>query len=183
MYDPYVEDNKVDAVSTYWANYNVSHRASVHVYDSSYTFTDGIEPNTEYYVVLAHVAENELGDLEKTLDDYYRLVTPELKNQLTIDYVNTSAVGVTLVLESLDGEPRRVSMTLGGDQGSAQPISHELTPDELKAAASGGVQLSLPIGGDQQETFTATEMLGISLRDDNDKEMLVVRCTNSFYKG
>ena len=179
LYDS--DTDKADAVDNYWANFNAAFRTSVSTYDSSYVFNNGITPATEYYVVLAHVAEDEMGSMERTLDDYYRLVTPQLQNRLAIDYVNTGAVGVTLLMDSLEGEPSRLEMTLNGAGGSPQVITRELTADDLKKASSGGVLVELPIKEDQLAAFKATQVLEVKLLDVNDAEMMTARCINNFY--
>ena len=180
LYDP--ETTSATEVEEYWEDFNAVFRTSINPYDSTYTFNNGIEPETEYYVVLAHVAENEDGELEKTLDDYYRLVTPKLQNLLTVSYVNTGAIGVNLVLDSLAGEPARLVTDLTPPDGSPIPIEHTLTSAELAAAASGGVQIELPISGDEQlAAFKNTQVIQVKLLDQSGQELLKVYCANSFY--
>ena len=183
LYDD--ETTKPTEVGTYWENFDAAFRTSINAYDGSYTFNNGITPETEYYVVLAHVAENEDGEVEKVLDDYYRLVTPKRQNLLAISYVNTGAIGVNMVLDSLEGEPvRLVTDFTAPSGGSALQISYTLTSEDLAAAAAGGVEIELPITSeDELRAFKGTQVLQVKLLDGNGQVLLKAFCANSFYTG
>ena len=156
----------------YWDG-DTYRRTSVSTYDSSYIF-NGLEPGTEYYVVMGHVSENpDTGETERTLDDYFKVSTRAHKNSLTISDVDSSSVGFLLNLESIDTDAARIMVK---DTTSAL----ELTEDEIETAVYTGYSDFLDV---DEEILAGMKTITLVVLDSSDKTILKASCTNSFYDG
>lgn len=174
LYDP----DKTDLTAGYWGSYNEAYRTSLSVYENSYTFT-GLEPNTQYYVVLAHVSANEDDLLERSLDDYFRVVTPPQSNSFKVKYVTLEKLGVALNLESIAACAAPATVTLYLKDTS---LSVRLDQKDIEQAVLNGLECSLSIVAGQRDAFKATKVLTVILTDKDDKEILSTHCNNSFYE-
>lgn len=175
LYDPDKDGDK--AIEEYWSRFAAGRRASISVYDNSYTFS-GLEAGTQYYVVLAHVAtDSETDAMTRTLDDYYRITTKSQVNVMSVSYVTKETVGVRLRLDSVNvcGEGARVKLELSGG-GS---VTHALTSDEIRKAISQGIEIELDIST-SSAAFERTQTLKVVLAD-SEKTVLSCKSSNSFY--
>ncbi len=156
----------------YWDG-DTYRRTSVSTYDSSYIF-NGLEPGTEYYVVMGHVSENpDTGETERTLDDYFKVSTRAHKNSLTISDVDSSSVGFLLNLESIDTDAARIMV-----KDTTSEL--ELTEDEIETAVYTGYSDFLDV---DEEILAGMKTITLVVLDSSDKTILKARCTNSFYDG
>lgn len=156
----------------YWDG-DTYRRTSVSTYDSSYIF-NGLEPGTEYYVVMGHVSENpDTGETERTLDDYFKVSTRAHKNSLTISDVDCSSVGFLLNLESIDTDAARIMV-----KDTTSEL--ELTEEEIETAVYTGYSDFLDV---DEEILAGMKTITLVVLDSSDKTILKASCTNSFYDG
>lgn len=169
------EDRENADCQAYWSEWEIEQnlRASVSAYDNTYTFTD-LKPGTNYYVVLAHEAANTVTDeLERTLDDYFKVSTKQMADSLVISAINSTEVDFTLELESAQLPVAEVVLL---DQAKEPSVSLD---DAAKAeAVSGGYHGTITADEAQLKTLKSIE---IQARDADGKVLLTARCSNSFY--
>ena len=168
------EDRENADCQAYWSEWEIEQnlRASVSAYDNTYTFTD-LKPGTNYYVVLAHEAESGTGELERTLDDYFKVSTKQMADSLVISAINSTEVDFTLELESAQLPVAEVVLL---DQAKEPSVSLD---DAAKAeAVSGGYHGTITADEAQLKTLKSIE---IQARDADGKVLLTARCSNSFY--
>lgn len=169
------EDRENADCQAYWSEWEEKQnlRASVSAYDNTYTFTD-LKPGTNYYVVLAHEAANTVTDeLERTLDDYFKVSTKQMADSLVISAINSTEVDFTLELESAQLPVAEVVLL---DQATEPSVSLD---DAAKAeAVSGGYHGTITADEAQLKTLKSIE---IQARDADGKVLLTARCSNSFY--
>ena len=177
IYDPDKDgDTEIDQ---YWAGFQAGNRASISAYDSSYTF-NGLEPDTQYYVVLAHITtDSETDRITRTLDDYYRITTKEQNNSLSITYVTTEKVGVLLHLGSVNVCGAGSAVKLELDNGVE--VRYPLSDDEIRRAVSQGVEIELDVTNNAT-AFNRTKTLRAALTDENGTELFSCKSANSFYQ-
>lgn len=169
------EDRENADCQAYWSEWEIEQnlRASVSAYDNTYTFTD-LKPGTNYYVVLAHEAANTVTDeLERTLDDYFKVSTKQMADSLVISAINSTEVDFTLELESAQLPVAEVVLL---DQAKEPSVSLD---DAAKAeAVSGGYHGTITADEAQLKTLPSIK---IQARDADGKVLLTARCSNSFY--
>lgn len=168
------EDRENADCQAYWDEWGRGQnlRASVSAYDNTYTFTN-LKPGTNYYVVLAHEAESGTGELERTLDDYFKVSTKQMADSLVISAINSTEVDFTLELESTQLPVAKVVLL---DRAIEPSVSLD---DAAKAeAVSGGYHGTITVGEAQLKTLPSIE---IQARDADGKVLLTARCSNSFY--
>lgn len=168
------EDRENADCQAYWGEWEIEQnlRASVSAYDNTYTFTD-LKPGTNYYVVLAHEAESGTGELERTLDDYFKVSTKQMADSLVISAINSKEVNFTLELESAQLPVAKVVLL---DHATEPSVSLD---DAAKAeAVSGGYHGTITADEAQLKTLKSIE---IQARDADGKVLLTARCSNSFY--
>lgn len=171
----------------YWEGTNYQ-RASVSAYESAYTFND-LEPGTEYYVVLGHVAENvETAEVVRTLDDYYVTATKMPNNSIRFTSINATTVNYVLELESLEAFQETVE---GSDAvklkeflvtlnvSTAAPL--QSTEEIIKAAVGGGYSGSFPVNSDLLKSNPEL-LLEVEYKESSEK-FLTARCSNTFYSA
>lgn len=166
------ENTEDEVCKTYWENEEYS-RASVSAYDNTYTFTD-LKPGTNYYVVLAHEAANTVTDeLERTLDDYFKVSTKQMADSLVISAINSKEINFTLELESAQLPVAKVVLL---DHAADPWVSLD---DAAKAeAVSGGYHGTITADEAKLKTLPSIE---IQAQDADGKVLLTARCSNSFY--
>ena len=166
------ENTEDEVCKTYWENEEYS-RVSVSAYDSSYTFT-GLKPGTNYYVVLAHEAANTVTDeMERTLDDYFKVSTKQMADSLVISAINSTEVDFTLELESAQLPVAKVVLP---DLATKPSVPLD---DAAKAeAVSGGYHGTITADEAQLKTLPSIE---IQAWDAKGNVLLTARCSNSFY--
>lgn len=165
------ENTEDEVCKTYWENEEYS-RVSVSAYDSSYTFT-GLKPGTNYYVVLAHEAESGTGELERTLDDYFKVSTKQMADSLVISAINSKEINFTLELESAQLPVAKVVLL---DHAADPWVSLD---DAAKAeAVSGGYHGTITADEAKLKTLPSIE---IQAQDAKGNVLLTARCSNSFY--
>ncbi len=155
---------------TYWDTFPDSRRVSVSTYDTTYTFT-GLTPGTSYYVVMGHIGEDaDTGDVVRTLDDYFKVMTSVQKNSLTIDRLTSTTVTVTFSLESLSACTSTATLQLNdGD-------IIELTESDIKKAVESSCT----------KTFTGVNVadlgskITVSLIDENESVVRTAVADNAF---
>lgn len=169
------EDRENADCQAYWSEWEIEQnlRASVSAYDNTYTFTD-LKPGTNYYVVLAHEAANTVTDeLERTLDDYFKVSTKQMADSLVISAINSTEVDFTLELESAQLPVAEVVLL---DQATEPSVPLD---DAAKAeAVSGGYHGTITADEAQLKTLPSIK---IQARDAEGKVLLTARCSNSFY--
>lgn len=168
------EDRENADCQAYWGEWEIEQnlRASVSAYDNTYTFTD-LKPGTNYYVVLAHEAESGTGELERTLDDYFKVSTKQMADSLVISAINSKEINFTLELESAQLPVAKVVLL---DHATEPSVSLD---DAAKAeAVSGGYHGTITADEAQLKTLKSIE---IQARDADGKVLLTARCSNSFY--
>ena len=169
------EDRENADCQAYWDEWGRGQnlRASVSAYDNTYTFTD-LKPGTNYYVVLAHEAANTVTDeLERTLDDYFKVSTKQMADSLVISAINSTEVDFTLELESAQLPVAEVVLL---DQATEPSVPLD---DAAKAeAVSGGYHGTIHADEAQLKKLESIE---IQARDADGKVLLTARCSNSFY--
>lgn len=169
------EDRENADCQAYWSEWEIEQnlRASVSAYDNTYTFTD-LKPGTNYYVVLAHEAANTVTDeLERTLDDYFKVSTKQMADSLVISAINSTEVDFTLELESAQLPVAEVVLL---DQATEPSVPLD---DAAKAeAVSGGYHGTITADEAQLKTLPSIK---IQARDADGKVLLTARCSNSFY--
>ena len=168
------EDRENADCQAYWDEWGRGQnlRASVSAYDNTYTFTD-LKPGTNYYVVLAHEAESGTGELERTLDDYFKVSTKQMADSLVISAINSKEINFTLELESTQLPVAKVVLL---DRATEPSVSLD---DAAKAeAVSGGYHGTIHADEAQLKKLESIE---IQARDADGKVLLTARCSNSFY--
>ena len=168
------EDRENADCQAYWGEWEIEQnlRAFVSAYDNTYTFTD-LKPGTNYYVVLAHEAESGTGELERTLDDYFKVSTKQMADSLVISAINSKEINFTLELESAQLPVAKVVLL---DHATEPSVSLD---DAAKAeAVSGGYHGTITADEAQLKTLKSIE---IQARDADGKVLLTARCSNSFY--
>ena len=166
------EDRENADCQEYWNKWE-NHRASVSAYDNTYTFTD-LKPGTNYYVVLAHEAANTVTDeLERTLDDYFKVSTKQMADSLVISAINSKEINFTLELESAQLPVAKVVLL---DHAADPWVSLD---DAAKAeAVSGGYHGTITADEAKLKTLPSIE---IQAQDAKGNVLLTARCSNSFY--
>ena len=165
-------ENESAEIENYWEG-NSYRRVSVSPYDNSYTFT-GLEPGAVYYVAMGHVGENiDTGEIERTLDDYYKVSTRNPSNSLTISTVNQSSVGFTLNLESMDMAAAKVEIE------DYPQYNVSLGSNDIGTAISSGYRNSISVNANHLKTLSS---ISIVVRDAQGNVLLRARCNNSFYE-
>ncbi len=169
------EDRENADCQAYWDEWGREQnlRASVSAYDNTYTFTD-LKPGTNYYVVLAHEAANTVTDeLERTLDDYFKVSTKQMADSLVISAINSKEINFTLELESTQLPVAKVVLL---DHAADPWVSLD---DAAKAeAVSGGYHGTITADEAKLKTLPSIE---IQAQDADGKVLLTARCSNSFY--
>ena len=165
------EDRENADCQEYWNKWE-NHRASVSAYDNTYTFTN-LKPGTNYYVVLAHEAESGTGELERTLDDYFKVSTKQMADSLVISAINSKEINFTLELESAQLPVAKVVLL---DHAADPWVSLD---DAAKAeAVSGGYHGTITADEAKLKTLPSIE---IQAQDAKGNVLLTARCSNSFY--
>lgn len=161
----------------YWENFggndSAGKRVSVSTYESSYTF-NGLTPETQYYVVIGHQAEDaETYEIERYLDDYTKVQTIAGQNSLKINSVTSGGVSVTLRLESVSVCSGGTIELLNDEDTAIDRV--ELNSDDISAAASAGYQASF--------SATMSDLSGIVVvfLDESGNVILTARGANNFY--
>ena len=168
------EDRENADCQAYWSEWEIEQnlRASVSAYDNTYTFTD-LKPGTNYYVVLAHEAESGTGELERTLDDYFKVSTKQMADSLVISAINSKEINFTLELESAQLPVAKVVLL---DRATKPWVSLD---DAAKAeAVSGGYHGTITADEAKLKTLPSIE---IQAQDAKGNVLLTARCSNSFY--
>ena len=169
------EDRENADCQAYWDEWKEKQnlRASVSAYDNTYTFTN-LKPGTNYYVVLAHEAANTVTDeLERTLDDYFKVSTKQMADSLVISAINSTEINFTLELESAQLPVAKVVLP---DLATKPSVPLD---DAAKAeAVSGGYHGTITADEALLKTLPSIE---IQARDAEGKVLLTARCSNSFY--
>ena len=169
------EDRENADCQAYWSEWEEKQnlRASVSAYDNTYTFTD-LKPGTNYYVVLAHEAANTVTDeLERTLDDYFKVSTKQMADSLVISAINSKEINFTLELESTQLPVAKVVLL---DRATEPSVSLD---DAAKAeAVSGGYHGTITADEAKLKTLPSIE---IQAWDAKGNVLLTARCSNSFY--
>lgn len=169
------EDRENADCQAYWDEWGREQnlRASVSAYDNTYTFTD-LKPGTNYYVVLAHEAANTVTDeLERTLDDYFKVSTKQMADSLVISAINSKEINFTLELESAQLPVAKVVLL---DQATKPWVSLD---DAAKAeAVSGGYHGTITADEAQLKKLPSIEIQAWDAKGD---VLLTARCSNSFY--
>ena len=169
------EDRENADCQAYWDEWGREQnlRASVSAYDNTYTFTD-LKPGTNYYVVLAHEAANTVTDeLERTLDDYFKVSTKQMADSLVIMAINSKEINFTLELESTQLPVAKVVLL---DHAADPWVSLD---DAAKAeAVSGGYHGTITADEAKLKTLPSIE---IQAQDADGKVLLTARCSNSVY--
>lgn len=169
------EDRENADCQAYWDEWGREQnlRASVSAYDNTYTFTD-LKPGTNYYVVLAHEAANTVTDeLERTLDDYFKVSTKQMADSLVISAINSKEINFTLELESTQLPVAKVVLL---DHAADPWVSLD---DAAKAeAVSGGYHGTITADEAQLKKLPSIE---IQAQDAKGNVLLTARCSNSFY--
>ena len=151
-------------------------RASISAYDNVYTFT-GLEPGKDYIVAMGHVTENtETLEIERTLDDYIPLTTNKYTNRIVVDYIQHTAVGFKLYLESLEIIPNGGRLKL-----NVEGFVYTLGDDDIYDAVNGGFAHEF-IGLDEND-LKSLKTLVITLSDGaTDKTIVTGKAVNNFYE-
>ena len=169
------EDRENADCQAYWDEWGRGQnlRASVSAYDNTYTFTD-LKPGTNYYVVLAHEAANTVTDeMERTLDDYFKVSTKQMADSLVISAINSKEINFTLELESAQLPVAKVVLL---DRATKPSVPLD---DAAKAeAVSGGYHGTITADEAQLKTLPSIE---IQAWDAKGNVLLTARCSNSFY--
>ena len=169
------EDRENADCQAYWDEWGREQnlRASVSAYDNTYTFTN-LKPGTNYYVVLAHEAANTVTDeLERTLDDYFKVSTKQMADSLVISAINSKEINFTLELESAQLPVAKVVLL---DRATKPSVPLD---DAAKAeAVSGGYHGTITADEAQLKTLPSIE---IQAWDAKGNVLLTARCSNSFY--
>ena len=166
------EDRENADCQEYWNKWE-NLRASVSAYDNTYTFTN-LKPGTNYYVVLAHEAANTVTDeMERTLDDYFKVSTKQMADSLVISAINSTEINFTLELESTQLPVAKVVLP---DLATKPSVPLD---DAAKAeAVSGGYHGTITANEAQLKKLESIE---IQAQDADGKVLLTASCSNSFY--
>lgn len=168
------EDRENADCQAYWDEWGRGQnlRASVSAYDNTYTFTN-LKPGTNYYVVLAHEAESGTGELERTLDDYFKVSTKQMADSLVISAINSTEINFTLELESAQLPVAKVVLP---DLATKPSVPLD---DAAKAeAVSGGYHGTITANEAQLKTLPSIK---IQAQDAKGNVLLTASCSNSFY--
>lgn len=150
-------------------------RVSVSTYGSSYTF-NGLKPDTQYYVMIGHQAEDsDTYEIERYLDDYMKVRTISQQSSLKINSITSGGMSVTLRLESIPDFPSGTIEVLNGD-GAVQTAT--LKSYDIQTAASTGYRCSLAVN-----MAELPASLQVVFKDNDGNIVMTARGTNNFYNA
>ena len=164
----------------YWSDFGETgsdgERVSVSTYNSQYTFT-GLDPNTQYYVVIGHQAEDpDTYEIERYLDDYMKVRTITQQNSLKINSITVGGVSVTLRLESISDYESGSIVLMDSAGQEISDVTVDLYGDDIKTAASTGFRCSF-----SADMSTMPLNLIIHFKDKAGNIVVTARGTNNFY--
>lgn len=169
----YEAEDDMNYWESFGGNESAGKRVSVSTYESSYTF-NGLTPDTQYYVVIGHQAEDaETYEIERYLDDYTKVQTIAGQNSLKINSVTSGGVSVTLRLESVSDYSGGTIELLNGEGTAVGHVA--LNSDDISTAASTGYQTSL------SATMSELPSIVVQFLDESGNVVLTARGTNNFY--
>ena len=124
-------------------------------------------------MVLAHEAESGTGELERTLDDYFKVSTKQMADSLVISAINSKEINFTLELESAQLPVAKVVLP---DLATKPSVPLD---DAAKAeAVSGGYHGTITANEAQLKTLPSIK---IQAQDAKGNVLLTASCSNSFY--
>ena len=168
-------------------------KASIATYSSKYTFTN-LNPNSEYYIVMAHVYEDMTEEVViHQLDDYVRVRTPLPANTLEVLTMSHAKFRCALNIETIDclitqkdGQDimcKYFSLYMKGS-GDTNYYLTTFNDLEINQAANGGYtfDVAVPSGvSDLLNTITEVELFFTGGLETNtiDKVILTTKAENS----
>ncbi len=176
LYD--VEKAGDSNVVTYWENFDTTFRATIQPYDNEYTF-NGLESGEQYYVALAHVHEDEDGNVADTLRDYFKVETKRTENRLYISTISKEKIIVVLNLEDIDTVAASSELVLeyGGRQETLT-----ISAKDINTAIEEGLEHVFEIDESEVPAFEAAEFITVKLINPANEIVLNATSKNNFYK-